>query len=147
MPSDPSRKVFKAKSIIKQRVVRKNQKPIQNKENTMINAQDRKEAKLIKKPKSLIPKPSNRLSNLKNLRKGEYQKYIEENKDRENMIPTGLSSRKSSLATSVSKQGKKAPINKTEMLYQKARMALGKNKKSQGELILIIQISFVTDKL
>jgi hypothetical protein len=138
MPSDPSRKVFKAKSIIKQRVVRKNQKPIQNKENTMINAQDRKEAKFIKKPKSLIPKPSNRLSNLKNLRKGEYQKYNEENKDRENMIPTGLSSRKSSLATSASKQGKKASINKTEMLYQKARMALGKNKKSQGELILII---------
>ena len=105
-----------------------------NKENSTINAQFKQGVKATRKPKSMIPKPSSRLSTSKNARKGELQKlYIHENKNKEKMIPTKISSRRGSMNTASARPPKKETASKTEMLYQKARSALGKSKKTKGK--------------
>lgn len=157
MPSNPGKKVFKAKSILKPKSQKKMVKADKNKENNIINAQNadlakvnrksenfgagadknknfsvanrtKQQPKLEKKPKSLIPKPSGRLTT-NNTRKGDYQRYIDESKERERTIPTKLSSRRNSVNSTSSKPQKKEGVSKTELLYQQARMALGKSKK------------------
>lgn len=153
VPSDPTKKAFKAKNILKSKPKSKIPKE-KDKENAITNAQNQSNSKIQKKPKSLIPKPSSK-SNNKLSRKGEfyntieslaqtyantnvldpikqYEKQVSESKERERFIPTKLSSRKSSLGTSTSKPPKKTNVSKTEMLYQQARMALGKSKKQAG---------------
>lgn len=84
----------------------------------------------------MIPKPTNRLTNGKNARKGDYLKYVNDNKERERTIPTRLSSRRGSSNKNSARPVKKEPVSKTELLYQKARSALGKSRKPKGKLLI-----------
>jgi hypothetical protein len=169
MPSNPGKKVFKAKSILKPKSQKKIVKVDKNKENNIINAQNadldkvtrrsghsssgaeknknfstanrvKQQPKLEKKPKSLIPKPSGRLT-ANNTRKGEYQRYVDESKERERTIPTKLSSRRNSVNSTSSRPQKKEGVSKTELLYQQARMALGKSKKPTSKFLRKMSLS------
>jgi len=125
VPSDPDKKVFKAKSIIKTKPPKRSNRLVQNKENTLINAQNNQQ-KQIKKSKSNIPRPSSKSTTSKGIRKGEYQKYVSESKESESTIPITLATRKNSVSNLVSK---KEAISKTQMLYNRARAVLNKDKK------------------
>lgn len=134
MPSNSGKAVFKSRSILKSKPKTRISKQEKNKENsTGNNAQFQYEVKPPRKPKSMIPKPSSKLNNSKNSRKGEFHKYIVENQNKNQKIPIKISSRRGSTNTVSSKGIKKNNISKTEMLYQKARSALGKSKKAKSK--------------
>jgi hypothetical protein len=86
MPSNPGKNVFKAKSIMKPKTKPKSTKQY-DKENNLINAQMKQAPKIIGKPRSLLPKPSNKQIITKNIRKGEFQKYISDSKQTDKCIP------------------------------------------------------------
>ena len=131
MPSNNGQNVFKAKSILKPKSVKKIQKPDKNKENKGENIKEKEVPKQHSKQKSLIPRPSSKTSTERNSRQGEYQKYAVESKDREKSIPTKIPSRKSSVCKIPKPKMKET--SKTEMLYQKAREAMEKSKKTNGK--------------
>ncbi|CAI2381902.1 unnamed protein product [Moneuplotes crassus] len=131
MPSNGSKAVFKAKSIMKTKSKVRISRGERNKENSTGNAQFRYDIKPPRKPASMLPKPSSRLSTNKNTRKGEFQKYAYDSKSRERSIPTKVMGRKGSVHTTSAKPAKNDPVSKTELLYQKARSALGKSKKNK----------------
>lgn len=135
MPSSTAQKVYKAKSILKPRSGKKAPKPDKNKENKVSNVPSKEAGKVTSKPKSLIPKISSKPATCRNSRKGEYQKYIVESREREKSIPTKISSRKSSVNSKIPKP-KKKEVSKTELLYQKARDALEKSKRPPGTISL-----------
>ena len=101
MPSNNGLNVFKAKNILKQKSGKKIPKPDKNKENKGENIQSKEFPKHHVKQKSLIPRPSSKSSIERNSRKGEYQKYAAETKDREKSIPTKIPSRKSSMNSKI----------------------------------------------
>lgn len=73
--------------------------------------------KQLKKPKSLIPKPSNQ---------NNIFKAINEEKERERSLGSKMGSRKNSISKIPKIVTNKDQVSKTEALYQRARAAMSK---------------------
>ena len=113
-PSNPGQKTFKPKNIIKSKVIKKASKGSQNKENINIitgakitsNLVNAEEFKVFPRRASTAPK------------------------EKENVVDNNtLESRRSSVSKIPRISSKNTKVSKTEMLYKKARAALGKKKE------------------
>lgn len=67
VPSNPAKKPFKPKSILKPKNKNKSTKPDRNKENKLANAQNEIQPKGLKKQKSGIPRPNSQNNVFRNL--------------------------------------------------------------------------------
>lgn len=130
MPTNGSKAVFKAKSIMKSKSKVRVSKGERNKENSTVNAQFQQNGKPPRKPMSMLPRPSSKLSSSKMPQKAEFQRHTSQGRERN--ISSKIMSRKGSIHTTSSKGSSRHPVSKTELLYQKARSALGKSKKPKS---------------
>ena len=120
-PSNPAKKVFKSKSILKPKAQRRLAKPNRNKENKNSNGKlddgaAKNVGRAVKKPRSMIPKPTKR---------DNVFKTINDQKERDRSNVSKMGSRKGSISKIPKIESDKS-VSKTEVLYQRARAAMSK---------------------